>query len=355
MAIERKYASALAGVHIKKENTSRDWIVNPTITPDEAERVRGIYQSFGEKEVVEQAQLRNADAILWVCTKYYPQLGKYFISRLHDPHKAEELTQTAIINAVTNLEKYTPSSEIPFSAWVFTVAHNTLVSSFRTEAKKKTSNISALGWVEFLENPEANVEKAAEEAVLFQEARESISKLPTESRKVMEMRFIAGLSIRETAKALGKTEGNVKSLQHNALDIIRSNMGVQKSARRVILTLPIEDEKDSVEQMVENHQLIGLIDLSPAKYAHFLSHNRDRIIFYNGKSYIKKEDLDTGPAYPPNRVIKPIEGFVTLASVCPTQRDYIKLAEKLRRGEVRGLKKEGRWYVPVGFNLDSEG
>ena len=41
--------------------------------------------------------------------------------------------------------------------------------------------------------------------------------LPEAQREVIALRFAVGLSIAETAKALGKREGNVKALQHKAV------------------------------------------------------------------------------------------------------------------------------------------
>jgi RNA polymerase sigma-70 factor (ECF subfamily) len=47
--------------------------------------------------------------------------------------------------------------------------------------------------------------------------RQATEKLPEAQRQVISLRFIAGLSVTETAQALGKTENNVKVLQHKAI------------------------------------------------------------------------------------------------------------------------------------------
>ena len=47
--------------------------------------------------------------------------------------------------------------------------------------------------------------------------REAAERLPEAQRQVIALRFGAGLSVAETAKALGKTENNVKVLQHKAI------------------------------------------------------------------------------------------------------------------------------------------
>jgi len=47
--------------------------------------------------------------------------------------------------------------------------------------------------------------------------REATERLPEAQRQVISLRFGAGLSVAETAQALGKTENNVKVLQHKAI------------------------------------------------------------------------------------------------------------------------------------------
>lgn len=46
---------------------------------------------------------------------------------------------------------------------------------------------------------------------------EILDALPERYRQVLQLRFLNGLSVRETAQALGITSGNVKVLQHRAL------------------------------------------------------------------------------------------------------------------------------------------
>jgi RNA polymerase sigma-70 factor (ECF subfamily) len=47
--------------------------------------------------------------------------------------------------------------------------------------------------------------------------RAAAEKLPEAQRQVIALRFGAGLSVAETARSLGKTENNVKVLQHKAI------------------------------------------------------------------------------------------------------------------------------------------
>jgi RNA polymerase sigma-70 factor (ECF subfamily) len=52
--------------------------------------------------------------------------------------------------------------------------------------------------------------------------------LPEAQRQVIALRFGAGLTVAETAKAMGKGDGNVKVIQHKAIAKLREMMGQPK-------------------------------------------------------------------------------------------------------------------------------
>jgi RNA polymerase sigma-70 factor (ECF subfamily) len=53
----------------------------------------------------------------------------------------------------------------------------------------------------------------------------ALEKLPEAQREVATLRFIAQLSIAETARVLGKSEGTIKALQFNATMALRRALG----------------------------------------------------------------------------------------------------------------------------------
>jgi RNA polymerase sigma-70 factor (ECF subfamily) len=52
-----------------------------------------------------------------------------------------------------------------------------------------------------------------------------VDRLPEMQRRVIELRFIEGLSIKDVASALDRSEGAVKQLQLRALENLRKGMG----------------------------------------------------------------------------------------------------------------------------------
>ena len=66
-----------------------------------------------------------------------------------------------------------------------------------------------------------NVEEQALVALDMEALREALGKVTKLQRQVVELRFIAGLSLAETAGVMGRKENAIKALQHSALGALR--------------------------------------------------------------------------------------------------------------------------------------
>jgi RNA polymerase sigma-70 factor (ECF subfamily) len=60
-----------------------------------------------------------------------------------------------------------------------------------------------------------------EARLTLDEVMRATENLPDAQRQVIALRFGAGLSVAETARVLGKGEGNVKVIQHKAIAKLR--------------------------------------------------------------------------------------------------------------------------------------
>jgi RNA polymerase sigma-70 factor, ECF subfamily len=97
-----------------------------------------------------------------------------------------------------------------FRAWLTTIARNLCTDHFkagRTRLELTTEDMGAHD--DATEGPEQEVMTALTNEALL----EGLRKLSDEQRDCLIMRFLQGLSIAETARALGRSEGAVKQLQ----------------------------------------------------------------------------------------------------------------------------------------------
>jgi len=60
-----------------------------------------------------------------------------------------------------------------------------------------------------------------ENRLALNEIMKAAETLPEAQRRVISLRFAAGLTVAETARAMGKGEGNVKVIQHKAIAKLR--------------------------------------------------------------------------------------------------------------------------------------
>jgi RNA polymerase sigma-70 factor (ECF subfamily) len=99
---------------------------------------------------------------------------------------------------------------IPFSAWLIRIAANLISDYWKLSGREVIADLP--------EQPSAgNPEAFEESAHLFR----MVDKLPTDQRRVVQMRFAEGKTIREVAQEMGRSEGAIKQLQFRGLENLR--------------------------------------------------------------------------------------------------------------------------------------
>ena len=105
--------------------------------------------------------------------------------------------------------------KVPFAAWLMRIARNEVVSFTRRNGRRAHDT----------ELPEEIIDRGrnndpaenAERQLALEDLRKAVELLPEAQREVIILRFASGLSVADTAKALGKHENNVKVLQHKGM------------------------------------------------------------------------------------------------------------------------------------------
>jgi len=147
-----------------------------------------------------------------VYTRYIGQIYRFLYSRVGNREDAEDLTAETFLKASHQLD--VRRSEASIARWLFTVARTVLADHWR----KYYRYGATLPLDEF--HGDSATEPATPEAHCKETERwvaESLEALPPRYRRVLELRFLRGFSVQETAQELGVTPGNAKVLQHRAL------------------------------------------------------------------------------------------------------------------------------------------
>jgi len=170
----------------------------------------------GERLIVDAAKAGDESALSELYTLYFPRVYRYILARTGNPYDAEDLAEEVFMKVLEAIERF-QWREAPFSAWLFRIAHNALISQRRKDGVRGRSGPLSDGLALDSQSPDDMVENR----LALNEIMDAALKLPEAQRQVITLRFAAGLSVAETARAMNKGEGNVKVIQHKAIAKLR--------------------------------------------------------------------------------------------------------------------------------------
>jgi RNA polymerase sigma-70 factor, ECF subfamily len=171
--------------------------------------------------LVAEAQRGDPEAFGRIFDAYVGPIHRFIASRVNRPSDAEDLTQLVFVKALEALPRY-EARGIPFGGWLFRLARNAIIDQVRTR-RDHLSLVAAVTRATEDAGPEA---MAALRDDLERVAR-ALIELTDDQREVIELRFFAGLSVHETADAMGRQDGTVRGLQFRALAALRRSLGIE--------------------------------------------------------------------------------------------------------------------------------
>jgi RNA polymerase sigma-70 factor, ECF subfamily len=145
----------------------------------------------------------------------------YSYYRVGNHHDAEDLTEQTFLQAYRHFDRARRESNgRPLRPWLIRIAHNLAANYHRDRSRRPTS---ALDSVEPPSHPHGT-EKVVEGREELRQVMEGLTGLPDDRREALIMRFALGMSNREIARALGRTDGATKVLIHRAIKQLEDRM-----------------------------------------------------------------------------------------------------------------------------------
>jgi RNA polymerase sigma-70 factor (ECF subfamily) len=162
--------------------------------------------------LVELAKAGDSDAFGQLYEHYVGQVCRYLYYRVGSVPLAEDLTSEAFFRALRSMDSFNWQGK-DFGAWLTTIARNLAMDHFKSGRHRlEVTTDEITNHDSATEGPEDDVITRFTNEILLK----SLRKLSPEQRDCLVMRFVQGLSIAQTAKALNRSEGAIKQLQLRA-------------------------------------------------------------------------------------------------------------------------------------------
>jgi RNA polymerase sigma-70 factor (ECF subfamily) len=167
-----------------------------------------------EEKILKQATI-NPEAFAPIYEKYYLMIFKFVLQRVENEHKTSEIVSDVFAKAIFNLKKY-KFKGTPFSAWLYRVAYNEIITTFRKQKKVRTVNIPDSAWSLFKKEEEEE-EDNLDNTISIVKLRDCLKNLKPHEVNLIEMRFFEDRAFKEIGEILGLTTENARVKTHRTL------------------------------------------------------------------------------------------------------------------------------------------
>lgn len=170
-----------------------------------------------EPELIAAAREGDREAFATLYNDHHNLVFRFLYVRVRDQHLAEDLTQDVFLRALRRISTFTWQGR-SFGAWLITIARNALLDHVKSAHHRREVPV----W-EMVDSDETD--RSAETVALREleivEASEALHGalflLNPYQRECVQLRFLDELSVEETATAMGRKVGAVKTLQYRAM------------------------------------------------------------------------------------------------------------------------------------------
>ncbi len=180
------------------------------------------------EKLVKDAQRGDAAALAALYERFFDQIYRYVSFKSGSRDEAEDITGDVFVKMLESIHSFKWQGH-PFSSWLFRIAHNLIVDYFRRAARKKTVPLEAAATT--VGTTPDDIDRVVETNLTMAEIRVASQGLTGLQQEVISLRFAGGLSVSETASALGKNDNAVKALQHVGLKRLRTMLAEQPLRR----------------------------------------------------------------------------------------------------------------------------
>ena len=181
-----------------------------------------------EKQLIEQARKGDQGSFEEIFTALRERLlattRTYLSSAVRQLVDPEDVLQDTFVRALHSLERFEWQGEGSFCRWLESIATHIALDAVRRQGRRKMLRIDR-----DIRGAVASPSKAMRRQERFERLRKSMETLSLDYQTVLKLSRIEGLSVKDIASRLGRSESAVKNLLLRATRQLKQSFGDTES------------------------------------------------------------------------------------------------------------------------------
>ncbi|HSH00885.1 MAG TPA: sigma-70 family RNA polymerase sigma factor [Anaerolineae bacterium] len=177
-----------------------------------------------ETNLILAAKQGDAQAIGHLYDRYHQQIFRFVWSRVGNQQLAEDITGEVFVRMVQYLPKYNLNGK-PFHAWLYKISRNLITDMYR---HRSNHSIQPLTTTQHLDTQKDTLDNIVNQKLTLETVHEALDCIDPKQKEALQLRFLADLSLKESAELMDCSVGALKSLQHRGLKALRAALHATK-------------------------------------------------------------------------------------------------------------------------------
>jgi RNA polymerase sigma-70 factor, ECF subfamily len=169
-----------------------------------------------EVQIIKECQAGNIERFGVIYDAYIRKIYNFIYYKTHHKETAEDLTSETFRKAMMSLQSF--DTERTFSSWLYKIAQNTVIDHYRTF--RPNANVDDIWDLA----DDRDIERDADVKIKLERVEEYLKTIPSAKRDIIIMRVWQGMSYKEIAEVVGKSEDSCKMMFSRTMTELRKTM-----------------------------------------------------------------------------------------------------------------------------------
>ena len=169
---------------------------------------------------IKQCQQGDTESFGLLYDIYIKKIYDFVYYKTNHKETTEDIVSLVFIKAINNINNF-KINKGTFQAWLYQIARNTVIDHYRT--KKQADNIDDYWGL----GDKSDIARDTELKIKLEAVDRYLEKLDSRQREIIIMRVWQGMSYKEIAEAVGKSEASLKMQFSRAINKLRKEMPLE--------------------------------------------------------------------------------------------------------------------------------